>query len=106
MGEIERDHHVNVSYARPEDQRYVSLSGTARLVRDREKIKELWNPALKAWFPQGMDDPEIALIKVRVEQAEYWDSPSSAMAHVAGYVKAVATGQPYRPGENEKVNLQ
>lgn len=103
--EVRRDERVNVSYAKPEDQRYVSISGTAQIVRDRQKIEELWQPALKAWFPKGLEDPDIALLKVSVEQAEYWDSPSSTMAYVFGFVKAVATGQSYQPGENEKINL-
>lgn len=106
VGEIEREHHVNVSYAKPEDQRYVSISGTAQILRDREKIKELWSPALKAWFPEGEDDPDLALLRVRVERAEYWDSTSSTMAHFIGFIKSVATGTTYQPGDNEKIELQ
>ena len=104
-GEIERDHRVNLSYADPDDQRYVSVSGTARLVRDRAKAKELWNPLLKAWFPKGLEDPELALLRVQVEKAEYWDSPSSKMVQLAGFLKAMATGKRYDPGENEKIEL-
>lgn len=103
--EVERDRRVNLSYADPQDQRYVSVSGTAQVVRDRQKIEELWSPALKAWFPKGVEDPDIALLRVRVEQAEYWDSPSSKMMHILGFVKALATGQSYEPGENEKLDL-
>ncbi len=105
VDEVEHDHRVNLSYSKPEDQRYVSISGTARLVRDRTKIEELWSPALKAWFPKGLEDPDIALLKVSVERAEYWDSSSSTMAHIVGFIKAVTTGQEYKPGENEKINL-
>jgi len=106
VDEIEQEHRVNVSYAAPDKQRYVSVSGRARLVRDKSKIKELWSPVLKAWFPKGLDDPDLALLKVSVEQAEYWDSPSSTVAHLVGFVKAVATGTTYQPGENEKLNLK
>lgn len=106
VDEVEREHNVNVSYAKPDDQRYVSVSGKARLVRDRAKIEELWNPALKAWFPKGLDDPELALLKVSVEQAEYWDGPSSAVVYLVGLAKAMVTGQPYHPGDNEKLNLK
>ena len=105
VDEVQRDQHVNVSYANPEDHRYVSVSGMARLVRDRKKIEELWNPVLKAWFPDGLEDPDLALLKITVTQAEYWDSPSSTVADVLGFVKALATGQTYQPGENEKLNL-
>jgi general stress protein 26 len=107
VDEVERDERVNVSYAAPDDNRYVSISGTARLVRDRAKIKELWNPVLKAWFPEGLDDPDLALLRVRVEKAEYWDSPSSKMVQLAGFVKAIATGKRADDiGENEKIDLK
>ncbi|MGH9943093.1 MAG: pyridoxamine 5'-phosphate oxidase family protein [Pyrinomonadaceae bacterium] len=106
VDEVERDRDVCVAYARPDDQRYVSVSGKARLVRERARLEEFWNPVFKAWFPEGLDDPDLALLCVTVEQAEYWDSPSSAVAHAIGFVKAVATGQTYQPGENEKLNLK
>ena len=105
VGEIEREHHVNVAYAKPEDQRYVSVSGRAAVVRDRAKIEELWSPELKAWFPEGPDDPDIALRRVAVERADYWDSASSAVAHAVSFIKAVAAGRPAGPGENEKIEL-
>ena len=106
VDEVQRDRHVNLSYADPGKQHYVSVSGRASVVTDREKAKELWNPVLKAWFPKGLDDPELALLKVTVEKAEYWDSPSSAVVHRVGLAKALVTGKEYRPGENEKIELQ
>ncbi len=104
--EIEQDHHVNLSYAAPDKNLYVSVSGKARMVRDRKKAEELWNPAYKAWFPKGLDDPDLALLRVGVTQAEYWDSSSSAVVHLVGFVKALATGERYHPGENEKMDLR
>lgn len=103
--EISADPRVNVSYAQPDDQRYVSVSGTAELLRDREKIRELWSPLYKAWFAQGLDDPDLALLRVRVEQAEYWDAPSSKFVALAGFVKALATGTRADIGENAKLDL-
>ena len=105
VGEIQHDQHVNVSYAKPSDQKYISVTGRASLVNDRAKIKELWNPVHKAWFPEGPDDPRLALLKVDVDKAEYWDSPSSTVMHIIGFVKALATGTEYQPGENKKINL-
>jgi general stress protein 26 len=72
------------------------------MVRDKQKAEELWNPAYKAWFPKGLDDPDLALLKVSATQAEYWDSSSSAVVHLVGFVKALATGERYHPGENER----
>lgn len=103
--EIEKDNRVNLSYAKPDDNVYVSVSGTASVVKDRTKMEELWNPILKAWFPDGLDTPGICLLRVNVEQAEYWDSPSSTIVQIAGFVKAMVTGSSADGGENEKINL-
>ncbi|HEY9742898.1 MAG TPA: pyridoxamine 5'-phosphate oxidase family protein [Coleofasciculaceae cyanobacterium] len=103
--EVEQHQQVNVSFSAPSKQRYVSMSGTAQLVQDRNKIQELWKPELKAWFPNELDEPDIALLKVNVVKAEYWDAPSSWVAHTIGLVKAIATGEKASSGENEKINL-
>lgn len=106
VDQVLKDHHVSLAYAEPSKDRYVSVSGMAQVVHDKEKIRELWDPSLKAWFPEGLDDPEIALLRVTVTQAEYWDTPNSRMVQVVGFVKAVVTGQPYHPGDHEKINLK
>jgi len=103
--EIEKDNRVNVSYASPAANTYVSVSGAASIVKDKEKIEELWNPILKAWFPKGLDDPTLILLKVSVEQAEYWDSTSSTIVKLAGFVKALVTGERADGGDHGKVNL-
>ncbi len=103
--EIANDNRVNASYAKPDDNVYVSASGTASISKDKAKMEELWNPILKAWFPKGLDTPGICLLKVSVEQAEYWDSPSSTLVQIAGFVKALVTGERADGGENEKINL-
>jgi general stress protein 26 len=105
VDEVEREEEVNVSFSRPDRQHYVSVSGKARVVRDRARVEEFWSPELKAWFPQGSDDPDLALLQVRVSKAEYWDSRSSLVSHVIGLVKAAVTGASYDPGENEKIKL-
>jgi hypothetical protein len=62
---------------------------------------------MKAWFPQGVDDPQIALIRVHPVKGEYWDSPNSTVLHLYGYAKAALTGkQPTELTEQEKVNLK
>jgi len=103
--EIEKDNRVNVAYASPSDNTYISVSGTASLVNDKVKIEELWNPILKAWFPKGLDDPTLILLKISVEQAEYWDSASSTVVQVVGLVKALVTGERADGGDHGRVNL-
>jgi general stress protein 26 len=105
VDEIKKDHHVNVSYADPDKNRYVSVSGMAQLVKNKDIIRDLWNPLYHAWFPDGLDDPQLALLKINVDHAEYWDSPSSRMVQVAGFIKAIATGKPAHPDTNKKLDL-
>ena len=105
VAEVGSDHRVGVSYADPQHQNYVSLSGNASLVRDPAAIESHWSEALRTWFPKGKSDPDVALLKVDVQQAEYWDAPNSKMVHAYGYVKAVLTGAPPNPGDNAKLDL-
>jgi general stress protein 26 len=84
----------------------VSVSGTAELVRDRSRIEELWKPELKAWFPKGTDEPDLALLKITVSRAEYWDSPSNPVVQLVGFATALATGRPYTGGEHEDLDLE
>ncbi len=104
VDEVQQHQQVNVSYAEPKDQKYISVSGIAELVRDRNYIEQFWNPLYKAWGNQGLDDPNLALLKVSVDKAEYWSSPSSAVVRLAGFIKATVTGEPIGSGgENEKI---
>ena len=96
--------HVNVAYADPEDQTYVSVSGTARLVKDKAKLKELWSPIYKTWFPQGLRDPDVTLLKVDVTEAEYWDSPGNVISSIM-VAFALATGARVDYGEHKKVSF-
>jgi general stress protein 26 len=84
---------------------WISISGTAEIVDDREKLHELWNGWVGSWFPQGPDDPGVVLIKVSGETAEYWDTPGGRIATVISLVKARLTGSRYDGGEDEVVEL-
>ncbi len=105
VDDVQQHHAVNISYAKPDDNLFVSVSGTAELVRDRQKIDELWKPFLKAWFPNGKDDPELALLKVNVEKAEYWDAPGGVMGLLYTTVKGLASGGKDSGGEHKKLDL-
>ena len=106
VSEISNLPKVNVSFADPDNQNYVSITGTAQLVRDRKKIDELWRPEFKMWFPKGKDDPEVALLKVNLEKAEYWDSPSSTIGFALDFVSSLVTGKEPDSSENKKLNFK
>ena len=102
--EIERVPNVNISFVDTRQQRYVSVSGSAELVQDRQKIKELWKPVLKAWFPDGPDQRDLALLKVKMKKAEYWDGPSSTISQAVSFISAIVTGKQVEMGENKKLD--
>lgn len=103
--ETDQHRQVNLCYVRSEKQDYLSVSGVAQLIDDKEKMKALWTPWIKPWFPQGLDDPDLALLKVRIGEAEYWDAPDSAISRTYGLVKALATGNTDALGENRKIDV-
>jgi general stress protein 26 len=103
--ETNRHREVNVSFADPDSHKFVSASGTAILVRDQAKNKELWKPAYKIFFPAGLEDPELALLKISVNKAEYWDSASTSIGRAYDFAKAYVTKDVSALGDHGKVNL-
>jgi len=100
--EIENNPLVNVAYA--SGAQFVSLTGTAEIVQDAAKVREMWNPLLKAWF-EGEDDPRIRLVRVDAESAEYWDTPGGRIASFISLVASAVTGKRDESGENASVKL-
>lgn len=101
--DIEARPHVNVAIGDSKHQSWVSVSGKASLVRDREKAEELWSPLYHTYFPDGLETPGLVLIKVYAESAQYWDSPSSKVVHLFGMVKGMVTGKEINRGESETI---
>jgi general stress protein 26 len=106
LGEILNDSNVLLAYSDPHKQDYVSVSGTAAIVRDRASIEAHWSEGARVWFPKGPGEGDICLIKVDVQSAEYWDAPSAAWVYAYGYVKARLTGTPpHDVGTNKVVGF-
>lgn len=72
--EIELDPHVNLVYSEPREDRYISISGQAQLIQNKQKAELLWTDSLNEWFSGGPEDPSLMLICVHVKEAEYWDA--------------------------------
>lgn len=103
--EIARNPRVVVAFSDERKQHYVSVTGAAQIVEDRETLKRMWSEGARVWFPKGVDDPELALICIPMEEAEFWDSPSATAVYLYGYAKAMLTGEPPELGENRKVSF-
>lgn len=103
VSHIQADPRVNVSFGRRTE--WVSVAGTAEVVTDRAKIHEMWNQVVEAWFPDGPDTPEVCLLRVDSESAEYWTSPGGAAATVLQWVKSKVTHSRMSVGESGTVEL-
>lgn len=99
--DVARRHQVNVAFADPKGNRYVSVSGQATVTQDRRKAEEFWTPLVKAWFPKGLEDPDLGLMEIDVERAEYWDTPEGKVVELIGLAKSLLTGRPYEPDESQ-----
>ncbi len=98
---------VNLAYSNPDKQQYVSISGKASLTTEKKLIKEFWTPALKTWFPKGVNDPEIALIRVETKNAEIWEGVPNKLVQAVCMMRAILTGKSYSHNAHHKhIHLQ
>ncbi len=98
--DIEKNPHVHLSFADSSDGSFLSICGEARIEDSFEKKQKYWDKTLLAWFPEGLEDPNVTLICVKINSAEYWDS-SSKFVQLMGYTKAILTGEQYHVDKSE-----
>ena len=104
--QIEGNPQVNVSFSNDKKSEWTSISGTAEVIHDRAKAEQLWAKPLETWFPQGLDTPGLALIKVQGDTAEYWDASSSKVKQLLGMRRAIKRDDPDEfPADNRTVDL-
>ena len=106
LDELETDSHVNCAFYRPKSREWISVSGIGRISRDRAKIRELYKPDWKAWFPEeskakngGPDDPRMILIKVDAHTVTYLKSDRPRPVAAFSIVKAMLTGSTPKTGD-------
>ena len=98
---------VNVAYADPGADAYVSVSGKASVIDDPAKKNQLWSKPTEAWFPNGPTDPDLALVQVQIVHASYWDVKESKLVQLYEMAKAVVTGKPpTEMGEHGEVRMR
>jgi general stress protein 26 len=104
--EVARDARANAAFVSDKGDRYVSVSGIASVAHDAARMHTLWKPSYRAWFPQGPDDPDSAIMTICIERIEYWDVPTSRVVRLWCAVKAMATGQVVEAGEHQTRDLR
>ncbi len=107
VSDLEAEPQVNVVYAHPGQDSYVSVSGTARVVDNLTKKEQLWSKLNEAWFPAGVTDPDLALVQVQITHADYWDVKSSKLVQLFAMARAAITGRAPNPlGEHGEVHMR
>ena len=106
VADLLADPAVNVVYADPGADSYVSISGTAGVVEDLAKKEQLWSKMAEAWFPGGAADPTLALVQVKIIHANYWDVDESKIVQLFKMAKAVVTGKRPELGEHAEVRMR
>jgi len=91
--QIKRDSRVHLMYSNDSKHHYLSLSGYAELLDDKQKIEELWNPFINAWFEEGKNDPNVSVIKVVPEEGHYWDTQNGKLLSLLKIAVATITGK-------------
>ena len=106
VDDVHRDPRVNVAFQSDKGDCYISVGGTASVVHDEARFRELWNPTYRAWFPGGPGDPDSAILTIAIERIDYWDVPSSRMVRLWGVVRALATGQVAESGDHQTIDVR
>ena len=94
---------VNLAFVDEARSTYISVTGTAAQIDDRARVRELWTPLARPWFPDGPDAPDLALLRVLPATADIWDAPHSKMLRILALAASVAAGTPVGLGDHERI---
>lgn len=92
--EVSMEHAVHLVYAHPGKESYLDVWGNATVVTDKQTIKNKWSPLIKAWFPGGVDDPNISLLQVKPQTVYYWDAEAGKMVSFLKIIAGAISGKP------------
>ena len=105
INEVSKDNLVHLIYSHPAKNIYVDVKGTCSLIIDKKKMEELWQPELKSWFPQELEDPKLCLVKVETETAHFWNHSASKMGLLFQMIRSLTKGDHYKETEKGKLDL-
>ena len=103
--EIKNDDTVQLIYSKNSDVLFLTITGKATIVEDQAKKDELWNPIVKAFFPEGKDDPDLSLVKIKPEAAHYWDTINGKMITWFKMAASAVTGNQNNVGVEGKLKV-
>jgi general stress protein 26 len=102
--DIHANNNVQLFFCNHGDAEYLTVFGKAWVVEDKQRIKDLWIPMAKSWFQEGVDDPQLTLIKVVPEEAYYWDTRNNKIVSMLKILTSIVSGK--RPTDGVKGELK
>ncbi len=103
--EVNMQREVHLVYAHPGKESYLDVWGSASVITDRQQVVDKWSPIVKAWFPDGIDDPNLGLLKVQPVEAYYWESETGKMVQFLKMAASIVTGKRLAEGAEGSINL-
>jgi general stress protein 26 len=103
--EVNKQHAVHLVYAHPGKSTYLDVWGSAEIVTDRQQVIDKWSPIVKAWFPDGIADPNLTLLKVQPYEAYYWEAESGKMVEFFKMAASIVTGKRLAEGTEGSLNI-
>lgn len=106
VDEVNNEKQVHLTYAHPGKESYLDVWGFAELVTDRQQIVDKWSPIVKAWFPDGVTDPNLALLKVKPQEAYYWEAETGKMVKILKMATSIVTGERLADGAQGSLQIK
>lgn len=103
--EVNMQHTVHLVYAHPGKSSYLDVWGSAEIINDRQQIIDKWSPIVKAWFPHGVTDPNLGLLKVQPTEVYYWEAESGKMVEFFKIAASIITGKRLAEGAEGSLNI-
>ena len=103
--EVNKQKEVHLVYAHPGKESYLDVWGSAAIVTDRQQVVDKWSPIVKAWFPDGVADPNLGLLKVQPTEVYYWESETGKMVQFLKMAASVVVGERLADGAEGSLNL-
>ena len=103
--EVNKEHTVHLTYAHPGKSSYMDVWGSAEIITDRQQVVDKWSPIVKAWFPDGVTDPNLALLTVQPYEAYYWEAESGKMVQFLKMTASIITGKRLAEGAEGSLKI-
>ena len=100
VDELKADKKVSIAIISETAHVYLMINGTASLVHDKSKMADLWNPTMDVWFPEGVKDSDIVLIKMMPQEVNYWSTNAPTTMVMFGKLPVYVAGEKKPEGEH------